>query len=769
MISLSSLGQSLPTELNSIDRELLNSFIQSEVNKLRTEVKLDPVENDSSLRRACLIHSEYMSNTKKIDHYEKKKDVETPKNRVEKFGGLYSIIGENIQSIQPSTTIKLKGEKKPTTITDYERLAKCLVENWRNSEPHYRNIISPDYHVTYCDFYVDKKGYLYATQLFGNQPYEYPEQVEFIPEFEPTDQKKCKRCDLLFSPNNSNSSALYVQNDSIFFYSEIKKKFKKIIKTGKDGLAADIVLRSQFNCNAPNQTNGALGYQGFLLKPIYKKEILKKNPYKKDHVGVFLGMVPEWIDEEYEINLTIILNKRSCVPIIYYHVGATFVYEPEFEYKIDTLQPLFSRTVRDSSRFRVSFEQGSTETDSLSLLKIKDALDQNFHYIRNLRIEANSSIEGRTEKNIELQETRGKALENLVSQLHSRPFKVEIVTKENFEDFYTDISNSPFKNLAELDTAQLKTKINGSIELLTGLEPMFSNHRYAELSFTTERIDTIIYTIEDAIHQIKLGVESQNINTIKIAQSILFREAKKGLLQMSDLDRINIPETKIYGNALSNMLYLEGMINPKLTMDTVLIRLGRIAQLNPKNRTVNTNYAMLLMDEYVQKIIANPNTSILSPLKKIEKMKSIDKVVMSQIRMSALIFEVYFNDRKGNSAEVEKGLNEILAIIKKGKVTLSDRYQIAQIFSAFYRFNDAYLMMKKGINLPQVTHEQLLYFAKLIYLNLEELKDKEVKQFLKKIADKTGDQFCSYFKNPHINFQILDEKIFKDIHCEYCD
>ena len=91
----------------------------------------------------------------------------------------------------------------------------------------------------------------------------------------------------------------------------------------KDGIAIDIIVKSQYPCNESNILNHDFVNKGLLFRPIYKNGLIRRNKIKAKrdnnlklklpklyYVQDFVGS--RTLKDPYEINLLIIQNKHVC-------------------------------------------------------------------------------------------------------------------------------------------------------------------------------------------------------------------------------------------------------------------------------------------------------------------------------------------------------------------------------------------------------------------------------------------------------------------------
>ena len=98
----------------------------------------------------------------------------------------------------------------------------------------------------------------------------------------------------------------------------------------------------------------------------------------------------------------------------------------------------------------------------------------------------------------------------------------------------------------------------------------------------------------------------------------------------------------------------------------------------------------------------------------------------------------YINNTKKQLAYSLESSNELVNNVSKGKVDETDN------------------------------PSDLVFFLKLIHLTDVKLPRKKYLSYFKKIKKYSGEDFCSFFNNPALNFQIFDDEEIKEIYCEEC-
>lgn len=155
-------GEKLSSELEIIER-----LVYGKIDSLRKRKKLNKLTINEYLTKAALLHANWMQEKNKFSHIQNKSKTKTPQRRVELVGGNGSTVGENIA--YTLYNIELKNKKGKIYINQsYEAIANDLVQMWRYSKGHYKNIMTKDFEVTGVALSVDfEQNKIYAVQVFG--------------------------------------------------------------------------------------------------------------------------------------------------------------------------------------------------------------------------------------------------------------------------------------------------------------------------------------------------------------------------------------------------------------------------------------------------------------------------------------------------------------------------------------------------------------------------------------------------------------------------
>lgn len=157
-------------DFNSFNYELLEELVLKEVNNLRKAKKAPELKRDTLLGQAAQNHSAYQAKKNTMTHNQTAKDSKFVWLRVQKIGGEYSEIAENVAFSDAFGVLKFteKGKKLTADASTYEGLAMVLFLSWKNSKPHYTAMINKKFDLTGLKFeFNTKTKRVFATQVFG--------------------------------------------------------------------------------------------------------------------------------------------------------------------------------------------------------------------------------------------------------------------------------------------------------------------------------------------------------------------------------------------------------------------------------------------------------------------------------------------------------------------------------------------------------------------------------------------------------------------------
>lgn len=756
---------------DSIDHSILNNLILKEVNAYRKKAKVAPVVNESALSAAADDHAGYMLEKQKLTHYQRIRIKKTPKNRVDFYGEQFDRVGENVQLNNLNLNSSLKDKKRPR-IDTYEKLAEALVLAWKKSPPHYANMINPDFITTYTSVAIGENGEIYACQLFGGALYKdkYKKERDTIV-FKPDRPWRCWRCKL-----RPPTGIIEVTEDSmIIFKSSPPKIFgivippvfrtrMRLFNPWTDGLAADIIVKSQYTCDSNSYHNGLSNFRGIPLEPVYKKDYMGI-PYGRT-TQIVLGKVPDYIDEEFEVNLVVIQNKRPCSNTAFNVIPSEFHVEIPLSFGFEPAEAILKCFTMDSLLRRMYFDKSMISPKDSVLPEIITWLEKNRHLLKSVAISGHASIEGTTENNTELYKNRTNYLLRILDSLGIDASLIQVESTENFKDFRQDIIGTEYEYLNKLSDTELKEKL-ADRALSAELEFILKNHRYVSFKAIT-RFDYEIEYHKNLVndHLFEYMKEKDLENSVKM-QRIQFGLALSDKMTWAEIDSLGIPLEKRFLKLLHNKAVMKFMLDTinLESLKAFRAELWQLRLLKEEDKRLNTSIAIVDYYLYLWGQYFHEEVSFYDSIR---KWKNIDEVQQARILLnvaSSHDWDVWRST--GSYNEKKYWYKKVKPYVEPARLDADKTFEIATYYSFFWQHDYAYQLTKVKIDETESPHD-LVFFLKLIHLTDVDLPRKTYLKYFRKIKEYAGPEFCTFFNSPALNFQIFDDPEIKEIYCQEC-
>lgn len=751
---------------NNYDVDELNTYITIEVNKLRNKAKVDTLHYQPLLFNAAQDHADYMGEKNVLTHNQKNKQKKTPKNRIDFYGEQFATVGENVQ-VLTLNSIPKQFQKKgaPETINSYELMAKILVLNWKNSPPHFANMIRADYSGTLTAIRVGSDGAIYACQLFGNEPFNHPKKDDALNfKYKPDNRKLVPRK----SDSLQLSGTVRVLGDkSIYFSSYSKKKFKKNVRNPwRSGIAADIVLKSQYSCGKTNAFNGKRGVRGIPIDPVFRKSFRKgDNMFQKQNVHIYLGKVPDWVDEEYEVNLTIVKKKRTFTNYQFDVVPLAFQLELDIQPIVDAPFTELYEIKRDTVVIRVAYEKSDTSFDPNSFNELLLPYAGKMNNRSRVFIQGFSSIEGSREMNEKLYLKRAENLAAILGTYQIDSANIQVSSSENSTALRKDIKDTRFAFLNTLNDEELKQAVNEKWS--DSLEPILKHHRYAELTLRLQWNDTIGMDVNRLKQVFDQSLRRSDYKQAGQVFNNVLHAIQKDMLDTSQLELFELPQTKEFTYQQFQKLLLT--IQPDTSTyvwwnEKFMGELYQLVLLDERQPEVKSYYYWLL---YNQAMATYDPGTIRAIFENLTEQKNINAVLKARMLLSLASRHDEAMLWSGATKKEDYLHQQALSVYKKAELTPDEMIYTAQYFYYFEHYPDAKSLLKRGIS-EHSSIEDIVTYLKIMNDSNMGLSEKQYISLFVQVAEWKKEEFCTIFNSPKLNFQVMDIEQIKELYCEKC-
>lgn len=746
-------------EINEVDIDRLKKEVHDDLMLFRDTNNIAHYVEDPILDNAAKMQGEYCLKNKTTSHYHKSEKLKKVEHRVRYFGGYHGNLHEIIAEINVS---HVRAE-------NYHQLSELTLRNALRNKAYNKFLRSK--RGSDIGLYLDKnKTSIYMVIVLGTPPvfsdkYKMPKGAYGIKKLDGSNSSNCTSCEQLMKEVYFDPAVI---GDSIYFAISDEKYLRRLFVNKSDGIAVDIIRKVQYPCGDPNVLSEGVLNNGYLMPPVYKKDIL-------DHIIVNeqglvfapIGVIPEeWRGEEYELNLLLLQNNVLCkyMPFFQIPFGDSEPLDLEFDLNVVESDVQFEDKVNREMDFIIPFEQGKYTFDEQDLKPLIDSLRLASYNITSLDITAYSSIEGTKEKNIELQEKRANSIVGVISKNQSEEMLISIRTVENWVDFFHDVQKTDHAYLAGKSEEEVIEYVNN--HRVASVDNVLAQHRKAVVKVSLERknkIDEITETTLDRLFADTSFLSSDDkyllIEDVYQTGSIALLKHLKVLVYANDQWNIE-SKGKIE-------VYLYQLENSEL--ESVIGELSDLIAKKPESGTLMFNYCVLRLLSWEKNLKVEP-----SPIFKRQIWN--DKVMSEEnrlrLRLSFDILESIHYKRKRDVSLVNRSVKDALSV--KTHLTFNDdeAFRMAKYFSNNGKYRSAIELLAPRVNKINVNEDVLFLYINLTIIDDKVVSKADYRTTLSNAAIVNKERFCTIFNssfNRGITFQLLSNKYLKRSYCEICN
>ncbi len=682
-------------DLTKIDYKQIETSFYQKINKLREEKGCVKLSADGVLKLAADDQATYMQSMHVLSHTQKVKGKENPRNRVLFYKGTHELVGENCIEILLKTKMKTKYAPEPILVNTYEQAADALFLGWKNSPGHYKNMIDPKFDVSGLGFFFSKdSNALYCAEVFGSKPFVQIKGLESPADAYGILSTNKKMCDAFNTPDFTHiqSTTQFVQfGDSMYISSEDYPALKAFFNKPLDAVYLDVVLREQFICGGNNSLHGSDIFDGSMLKPVYFPELYKRNKAigAKNFFALVCGIPKKFDTYKHDINTGFIKENVSC----FYRWSNIVPGE-----NLKTL-PLYPKWIKlpnenipaDSFKgelsFSIPFERGKTVLSEEQQIKLVNRLQIYKPFLKEVNIKTFSSVEGSTELNLKLQEQRAEAIKQTIQKVTGQLSNAQIESKENWEEFYEQIKNTPFSNLKNISKEAVKEFLKNKA-ILDSIDYLLSKTRIARVTVQLEAYvdnNSNPYLIVGAY---KKAVEAGDSLRSFRYQNRLVQAVQRKELANGDVTQVVIPFKKKFLAHWTNYIALA-------TFDPELLYTHEIRNMALSAMNIDTTFAPLQFNMCITTLkFVNDYMDTLMPIPTLERkiknsslMKSEeDQLLVKKMTLNYHIISAYHYWLQHTYDKIDEHLTYVQKYFDPKLVSEAEVVKLAMMFNFYNRY-----------------------------------------------------------------------------------
>ncbi len=763
-----------------VNQDLLVDLIHKGINDLRKEKKLSPLNKDFVLNKAALLQSKFMVKKGELTHFQPGNKLKNPAKRVQSLSKDFLDIAENVayQSIISNEPVTTESISRYT-----EKIAKAFVKNWKESLGHYKNIINKKYTHTGISIRIDDAtGRIYATQVFASkqeegQPFLVPEDIYGIKYPGKNEQKYCADCKYTFNkmPQSVQFGVEEVDGQLFFMITDVEW-FRKIFRNNTDGIAVDVITKDMYPCDKKNRESKSWAHKGWLLPPVYLKEIQKKAIIDDNGVVyVPVGVVPNALSNKIkEYNILFLQKKHLCRYQSFYNIESGKWGMLEMGMYMDTISTNTSAheliMLQDKQfKFVIPFEKNKFEYKSDDIKPIYDSLKLTKFNITGITIRAYASVEGSTEHNLDLQQKRANSIARVMEEFQGDAIRSEVFASENWVEFLKDIKGTPYEGYARLSKAEVKQKLL-SASVSKDIEPLLAKHRKAILYLELEKKTRFIEDPKVAKAMFHKAIGEKDLSEAMEIQQIIFDNIGDNTFPAETLNELEIPEELEYGSLLNNRAAFRYQFSGETLLESIEA-FERLLEMMPENYHLMYNLCVLKVKAWLlDELVMEPDDL----LKEIEVLKNtgLPQVLYQRLIINFYIIYSEYLLLHRKYREKDKALRYIYNNYKSMDLKSSDMLNLARYFVSYAKYDWAEKLLKPYMNNVDVEEDLLFYYLNLTIVDQSLTRKTAYRSIMLNAININKKRYCDLFKvgsDGGITIQLLENNFLKKTYCENCE
>jgi outer membrane protein OmpA-like peptidoglycan-associated protein len=745
----------------------LPNILVRELNKFRLKNGLDTFEVNQVLIDAAAIDCNKFAKAGVA-----KVDPEKVKKNLVKAGGTQK--GEEVTMLSPVS----KGRDNYKTV----EVAKVIWTRWENNKKDKEILLKPQYMLIGIKCVMQKDGKkIVATAVFGGYdsfntgakmkkelavPFNTKSKKLLTPY-----AKSCKSCEK-WKNYDVLQKGLKVENGKIYLEYANLKDLKRLLKKTKDGLAVDVVQKSQYEKADYNIVDNNFQNKGIMGKVIAKDQVFAKNLVKPDpkakkkvkinKLKIEMGKFNPKITGPYELNLIVVQDGHVCKTVTrsYLEKGDQESSTPVGIIPADStvgLKPAFEPKSESSIlNFTIPFEKNKSEFKPEDIAPFIKALNEPDFMIDGLYIYAYSSIEGDAGANAKLQRKRAESVTNVLQSMQQNKITPNIETKDSWVLFELEMEDGKYADLVKLGKEKAIKKINNDGALLNELEPVLAKQRFAQM------VMDVTYDISGDKEQ-KFTTVSFNraIKANKMSQAYKIMEyastrkiAKK--YTEDALDSFKIPENPKFINLLNNKAYYNYLANSSIVDEDDYAEFKRIEKIDPASDVVRFNRIFCSI-----KIDSTTGTKE-QQAKMQQEIDALYKSKISKKLVDGLNIEWQFkiieslDTTDGADAQIEACINKIKGFYNFKEASWQNALKLAYVFTRGKDYKFSSTVLEPFLKVENVSEDLLFSYISIASHLPEKFYSRVFSDALHKAKEKNPERYCKLFGDPYMSFQVLD-------------
>lgn len=571
------------------------------------------------------------------------------------------------------------------------------------------------------------------------------------------------------------------ENGEIIFKHNNLRQIRRFIRSKRDGLAVDIVQKSQFSdCRTQNIVDFTNNNIGVMTKRLWSKKIYKRNiapgegrRNRVTKLEVVLGHFPEGLNvNDVELNLVVIKDKIVCANVPPSYVdNSIYDYAPKIGILPDTIVPQgvpeYTPVATSSElEFRIPFEQGKFDYNKEDMTPVIETLNEPSFIINKIHIAAYSSLEGTERENEVLQRRRAESIVKALEANQGAAIVDSITTAPNWEKLKEDVKHTAFDKILDMSYEEAIKYVNKNQKKM---EPMLALHRYADVKVW------ITYDIEGdkeqdyVVHQFNNAIESENLALALSIQKYLFKQVVSGKYNAKAVEGMRIPQGAAYVGLNMNKIWLTQFVYMDPLNENYWEEITDLNKLDGENKFVE--YNEILCNIQLADLTNDRFTEQLQ--RRVDRMYNTvineSTVDLLNIELQYTVMDIYKDSLGYDHPKVVSSLEKIKEIINFDDISWQNSLKLAGIFINNGDYDYAIRLMEPWITKDDVHIDLVRSYIAVCSKVQYKVHSNNFYNSLVRLKDYDKEEFCGLFKHADkLSIQTFTNVQVKQLYCEEC-
>ena len=570
---------------------------------------------------------------------------------------------------------------------------------------------------------------------------------------------------------------IMVQDGEIYLLLPDKETFQKLFDHYRDGIAVDIIHKDQFSCGKENDLGDGWPNRGYLMAPMYKKQMEENLAYDDfNDIVIKYGPLPaQFNPADIELNILTLQKNALCsynsianIEYTNWDLLETGLYQDSIP-KAGKEQETY--TLTKTIKFTIPFKKNKIKFVADDIRPLYDSPELTDFDIMEIAVQAFTSVEGSTEQNIKLQEGRAQSIVDALQEYQRQEIKTNISTTENWAQFAEDISGTRFQYLKSFSKEKIKKVLAEDKELLRTLEPLLEKQRKGIVRLVLQKKLSVY---EDDPEKLKAdfsqSLSGRNLEEALFLQYLIFDQVRGEKLPDEFISQLEIPEESELGPLFNNIV-LFGLERQNKDLYQTIQEFERLQTFIPDNPKIKYNIAALKIRAWSEGSSPDVNRQAIEKLLHDLGKTNIHPSLTERLRINYFLLLTQYLTFEKKYKEKRKSVKSIYHHYRKVDMDDAEALSIARFLAFYSEFKMATDVLSPRVKSENVSEDVLFYYLKLTITEPRNTRSSEYSKIIGKAISMNKERYCKMFlpkAQGGYTFQLKDDAMLKDSYCENC-